>query len=118
MQDDRGMRAFQPVQDYQPDAKGVSRRIVVVPAGDESLYEKVIYVVRDQAAARGVTAEEVLLDAQSLLKPADDLVLGEEMNEPDCSDADTEHVSKLLFALSGISLALSGCVLLYWFFAM
>ena len=38
-------------------AQGVSRRIVVVTSDTNPLYEKVIYIVRDDAASRGVTAQ-------------------------------------------------------------
>ena len=97
-------------------ARGVSRRIVVVPADDNQIYEKVIYIVRDDAASRGVTAQEVLREAQSLLLP-ENIEIGEPMDSI-VEDHDTERVSRILFALSGVALALSGGVLVYWFFAI
>lgn len=97
-------------------AQGVSRRIVVVPAQENALYEKVIYVVRDDAASRGVTAQEVLKEAQMILKQ-EAFEIGEPMDLPE-SAGDTERVSRILLALSGVALALSGGVLVYWFFAM
>ena len=95
--------------------RGVSRRIVVVPVESDSVYEKVIYVVRDDAAKSGVTAQEVLREAQSLLR-AEPYEIGEPL-DPEEETQDTERVSRILFALSGVALALSGGVLVYWFFA-
>lgn len=97
-------------------AKGVSRRIVVVSDNDNPVYEKVIYVVRDDAASRGVTAQEVLQEAQTLLH-SDGIEIGEPMELAE-QDKDTERVSRILFALSGVALALSGGVLMYWIFAI
>ena len=99
-------------------AKGVSRRVVVVPAKDHPLYDQVIYVVKDEAASRGVTAQEVLREAQRCLPAAyESSVLGEPLEEQDAYE-DADHISKALFALSGIALALSSGLLIYWFFAM
>lgn len=110
----------QPKDGFEIDAKricpqGVSRRIVVVPADNNPLYEKVIYIVRDDAAGRGVTAQEVLQEAQSLLASGK-VEIGEPMEMDE--QQDTERVSRILFALSGVALALSGGVLVYWFFAI
>lgn len=96
--------------------QGVSRRIVVVPAQENPLYEKVIYVVRDEAASRGVTAQEVLEEARTILKQ-DAFEIGEPMDMQESAE-DAERVSRILIALSGVALALSGGVLVYWFFAM
>ena len=96
--------------------RGVSRRIVVVPADADSAYEKIIYVVRDDAATSGVTAQQVLLEAQSLLRE-EPYEVGEPL-ESEEEIQDTERVSRILFALSGVALALSGGVLIYWFFAL
>ena len=97
-------------------AQGVSRRIVVVTSDTNPLYEKVIYIVRDDAASRGVTAQEVLQEAQMLLLPGN-VEIGEPMERTE-QETDTERVSRILFALSGVALALSGGVLIYWFFAI
>lgn len=99
-------------------AQGVSRRIVVVPADENELYEKVIYVVRDEAASRGVTAQEVLREAKSCLVPETaDPFTTQEIDETE-QHQDAERVSRILFALSGVALALSGGALVYWFFAI
>lgn len=99
-------------------AKGRSRRIVVVPAEDHPLYEQVIYVVKDGAAAEGVTAQEVLHEAQRCLRqPQEPYVPGEPLPDPEELE-EADRVSKVLFALSGIALALSSGILVYWFFAV
>ena len=99
-------------------AQGLSRRIVVVPSEDDPIYEKVIYVVRDEAASGGVTAQDVLQEAQGILK-REYTVFGDPIDLPDPEEeADTERVSRVLFALSGVALALSGGILVYWFFAI
>ena len=99
-----------------PCVKGTSRRIVVVSAEDHPVYESVIYVVRDDAAVRGVTAQEVLQEAQSALHSRTGVREPEAPSEEARQDAYT--VSRILFALSGVVLALSGGILAYWFFAM
>lgn len=97
--------------------KGRSRRIVVVTAKENPVYEQVIYVVRDDAAERGVTAQDVLREAQGYLMPREKQEwIDAEFEET--QDDETEHVSRVLFALSGVALALSGGLLMYWFFAL
>lgn len=113
-------RSEKRVREEQPPAQpqGVSRRIVVVPSEDHSIYEKVIYVVRDEAAERGVTAQDVLREAQGILTQ-EHSVYGDPMEASDLDEeTDAEHVSRILFALSGVALALSGGILVYWFFAI
>lgn len=45
-------------------AKGTSRRVVIVRGEDDSLFEQIIYVVRDdRVSGTGVSAEHVLREA-------------------------------------------------------
>ena len=49
-------------------AKGTSRRVVIVPGDEDGLFGQIIYVVRDDAASqRGVSAEEILRQARESL---------------------------------------------------
>ncbi|MBQ9044925.1 MAG: hypothetical protein IJ112_03150 [Oscillospiraceae bacterium] len=98
-------------------AKGVSRRIVVVPGEESSVYEQIIYVVRDDAARSGITAQAVLQEAQRCLLPQQS-VQADCFSPEDDALEEEDHVSKVLFALSGVALALSGGLLMYWFFAI
>ena len=40
--------------------KGVSRRVIIVKAPDPRLFEQAIFIVREDAATQGVSAEQVL----------------------------------------------------------
>ena len=45
--------------------KGVSRRVIIVKAPDPRLFEQAIFIVKEDAMnAEGVTAEQVLAEAQ------------------------------------------------------
>ena len=45
--------------------KGVTRRVIVVKSPDRRLFEQAIFIVREEAfAAQGVTARQVLEEAQ------------------------------------------------------
>lgn len=46
-------------------ARGVSRRVVVVDTAESSLFEQIIYIVRDDAAGSGVTAEDLVRQARA-----------------------------------------------------
>lgn len=99
----------------QACVKGRSRRIVVVAAEDHPVYESVIYVVRDGAAAKGISAQEVLQEANNSLRGHTEHPEYEPLTEE--AQQDAYRVSRVLFALSGVALALSGGILAYWFFA-
>ena len=43
--------------------KGVSRRIVVVRAPEQRMFEEAIFILRDDAMKQGVTAEDVVAQA-------------------------------------------------------
>lgn len=45
--------------------KGITRRVIVVKAPDRRLFEQAIFIVKEDAFSRqGVTAEQVLAEAQ------------------------------------------------------
>lgn len=44
--------------------KGVSRRVILVRSPDPKLFEQAIFIVREEAAGLGVSAEEVLAEAR------------------------------------------------------
>ena len=47
--------------------KGVTRRVIVVKSPDRRLFEQAIFIVREEAfAAQGVTAQQVLEEAQQV----------------------------------------------------
>lgn len=49
--------------------KGTSRRVVIVPCGNDSVFEQVIYIVRDEwATGRGITADHILQEAEALIR--------------------------------------------------
>lgn len=51
-------------------AKGTSRRVVIVPCEDDSVFEQIICVVRaDPTNRHDVTAESILQEAEMLLMP-------------------------------------------------
>ncbi|MCI6908617.1 MAG: translation initiation factor 2 [Eubacteriales bacterium] len=43
--------------------KGVSRRIVVVRAPEQNIFEEAIFILRDDALKKGVSAEDVIAQA-------------------------------------------------------
>lgn len=85
-------------------AKGTSRRVVIVPGDDNGVFEQIIYVVRDDLICQqGVSADEVLRQAQALLRaePAD-----EEESEPPAV------FSRAVLILVLIALALTATLLI------
>ena len=44
--------------------KGIARRVIVVKSPDPKLFEQAIFIMREDAAARGVSADQVLQEAQ------------------------------------------------------
>ena len=43
--------------------KGVSRQVIVVPSPDPELFEQAIFILRDDAVAKGVSDEMLLKQA-------------------------------------------------------
>lgn len=46
--------------------KGLSRRVVWVRAPDPQYFEEAIFIVREDASARGVTNEEIIREAEEV----------------------------------------------------
>lgn len=85
-------------------AKGTSRRVVIVPGEEGSVFEQIICVVRaDPASRQGVTAESILQEAEMLLMPED----SEETEEP------PRIFSGAVVVLLVIAIVLSVVILLY-----
>lgn len=45
--------------------KGLSRRVVVVRSPDSSIFEEAIFIIKEDAADRGVTSDAILREAQA-----------------------------------------------------
>lgn len=88
--------------------KGTSRRIVIVRGDEDSLFEKVVYIVRDdRLAERGVTADRVLMEAIQAVQ-------NETISER--SDDESPLFSKLVLILVIIVFLLTASILLYLHF--
>ena len=48
--------------------KGVSRRVVVVDSPDPRFFEQAIFIVRNDAAGRGVTSRQLVEEARRVAK--------------------------------------------------
>ncbi len=48
--------------------KGISRRVVVVESPDQRYFEQAIFIVRNDAAGEGVTARELVEEAQRVAR--------------------------------------------------
>ena len=48
--------------------KGISRRVVVVESPDQRFFEQAIFIVRNDAAGRGVTSRELVEEARRVAK--------------------------------------------------
>ena len=48
--------------------KGISRQVIVVHSPDQKLFEQAIFILNDEAVARGVTDEMLLKSADKLLR--------------------------------------------------
>ena len=62
--------------------KGISRQVIVVHAPEPKLFEQAIFILSDHAAQTGVTDEDLLREAKSLIRhpnqdrPAKSLIHG------------------------------------------
>lgn len=85
--------------------KGTSRRVVIVPGEENSVFEQIICVVRDETASRqGVSAEAILQEAESILAP-----------DPPEEDEETppRFFSGAVLILMLIAFVLSAALLIY-----
>ena len=48
--------------------KGISRRIVVIDAPDQRLFEQAIFIVRNDVAGEGVTAKALIQEARRVAR--------------------------------------------------
>ena len=48
--------------------KGISRQVIVVHSPDQKLFEQAIFILNDNAVAKGVTDEMLLKSADKLLR--------------------------------------------------
>lgn len=48
--------------------KGVNRRVIVVRSPDPKLFEQAIFIMREDAFLEGVTADQVVQEAQKVAK--------------------------------------------------
>lgn len=48
--------------------KGISRQVIVVNSPDQKLFEQAIFILNDEAVAKGVTDEMLLKSADKLLR--------------------------------------------------
>ena len=48
--------------------KGVSRRVVVIDSPDEPLFEQAIFIVRNDAAGKGVTSRALVEEARRVAR--------------------------------------------------
>lgn len=48
--------------------KGISRRVVVVDSPDQRFFEQAIFIVRNDAGRRGVTARELVEEARRVAR--------------------------------------------------
>ena len=48
--------------------KGISRQVIVVHSPDQKLFEQAIFILNDEAVAKGVTDELLLKSADKLLR--------------------------------------------------
>lgn len=48
--------------------KGISRQVIVVHGPEPKLFEQAIFILKDDAVARGVTGEELMKQAQQAIR--------------------------------------------------
>ena len=88
-------------------AKGTSRRVVIVRGEDDSLFEQIIYIVRDDSlTGKGVSADHVLQEAVQSIRAE----TGENVDEPPML------FSRILLVLVMIALLLTIVILTYLHF--
>lgn len=48
--------------------KGVSRQVIVVHSPDPKLFEQAIFILRDEAVGKGITEDDLLKEAQQVIR--------------------------------------------------
>lgn len=51
--------------------KGVSKQVIVVHSPDKELFDQAIFILKDSAAAKGITEEALLKEAQQAIRNTD-----------------------------------------------
>lgn len=88
--------------------KGISRRVVIVPGEEDSVFEQIICVVKDDSLSqRGVTAEHILREAEELLRLQD-------LEEP--NEQPSRLFSGVVLILMLIAFLLTAAILVYLHF--
>lgn len=49
--------------------KGISRQVILVHAPDPKLFEQAIFILKDEVVETGITEEDLLKEAESLIQP-------------------------------------------------
>ena len=49
--------------------KGISRQVILVHSPDPKLFEQAIFILKDEAVEKGITEEDLLKEAQNLIRP-------------------------------------------------
>ena len=89
-------------------AKGTSRRVVIVRGDADSLFEQVIYIVRDdRVTGTGVSADHVLREAIRSI---------EQENAKEEPEPHSLLFSRVLFMLVVTALLLTAAILIYLFY--
>lgn len=87
--------------------KGTSRRIVIVPGETDSVFEKIIYIVRDDClSGKGVSADSVLREAVQSLH----------IDSEDENEDSSIRLSRLLLVLVILAFLLTFGILVYLHF--
>ena len=84
--------------------KGISRRAVVIKPRDSELFDEAIFFVRDDAARKGVTRQELLREASLIA-----------YGEPDRVRRVSARLRTLLAALSGAAAIAAIWLATVWF---
>lgn len=88
--------------------KGTSRRVVIVQGEEDSVFEQIICVVRDESLSQhGVTAETILREAEELLR----------LNESEEGDEPPPRLfSGVVLVLMLVAFFLTAAILIYLHF--
>lgn len=98
-----------PAERSEPEiVKGTSRRVVVVRPEPETLFEEIIYIVRDDALVQpGVSEQEVLRQAANAVQS--------HMKQVPQPKQRRSRLTAALLWLSGVALTLAVGIGVYWY---
>ena len=100
--------AYAEEQDTSEVIKGTSRRVVVVHPEAETIFEQIIYIVRDDALTQsGVSEAEVLNQAAAAVHPR--------MKAAPKQRKQRSRLTAALLWLSGVALTLAVGIGAYWY---